>query len=233
MITAFAFLGFTAFALAQKTMDPFDYQVSNVALLQAQPVKTELKVTEAQRAAMNKIASSFNNQINALYEQARKSKDGKPPKDADPKLKAAYEKLKKGVLAQLSAVQLKRLREITLQQAGLPALTDQIVATRVGIPPAQLKQIQSIYEQAVSAAAKVEDAALNAALKDLKAKKPKSEKEAKEIMDEANKRAEATQKKIAPQIDKLKKGAEAKVVASLTPAQKIAWQNLKGKPFKV
>ena len=27
---------------------------------------------------------SSNTQINALYEQARKSKDGKPPKDADP-----------------------------------------------------------------------------------------------------------------------------------------------------
>lgn len=217
-------------AVAQK-MDPFDYAVSNVSLLQAKPIKVELKISEAQRAKMNKYAEEFNKSMGSMLNAIEKSKDGKPPKDADPKMKAAYEKLKKGVLAQLTPIQLKRLREITLKQVGLPALTDPLVAKRIGIADAQLKLIQSTYEKAVAAAAKIEDSALNVALKDLKARKPKTEKEAKEIMDEANKRAEAVHKKIDPQISKLRKDAEAKVAATLTAAQRSAWEALKGKKY--
>lgn len=217
-------------AAAQK-MDSFDYEVANVGLLQAKPLQKELGISEMQRAAMNKIAEQFNNQIKTLMEATQKNPSGKPPKDADPKLKAAFEKLKEGVLKQLTPQQLKRLREITLQQVGLPALGDEVVAKRVGIPDAQMKKIRGIYEEALQRAGKLEDSALEEAMKDLKKKNPKTEKEAREIMDEANKRAEAVHKRIDPQIRKIRQDAEAKVLASLSPAQKATWESLKGRKF--
>jgi vacuolar-type H+-ATPase subunit H len=216
---------------AAQKMDPFDYEVANVSLLQAKPLQKELGVSELHRTAMNKIADQFNVQIKALLEKMQKESGGKPPNESDPKLVAAYDKLKEGVLKQLTPQQLRRLREITLQQVGLPALGDTVVAKRVGISDAQIKKIRGIYDEALKRASKLEDDALEAAMKDLKAKKPKTEKEAREIMDEANKRAEAVHKRIDPQIRKMRLDAEAKVLATMSPTQKAAWENLKGRKF--
>jgi hypothetical protein len=220
----------SAWAAAQ-AMDPFDYAVSNIAILQAKPLQKELGLSEVQRAAMNKFADQFNASMGSLLEKAKKDKSGKPPSDADPKVKAAYEELKKGVLKQLTPSQLKRLREVTLQQSGLPALADPVVAKRVGLSATQLKTIQTTFETAIRKAAEIQDKAIEAAVKDLKAKKPKTEKEAKDLMDEANNRAEAAHRKVEPQITKLRKDAEAKVLATLTAQQKAAWEALKGKKF--
>lgn len=217
-------------AVAQ-AMDSFDYAVANVAILQAKPLQKELGLSEMQRAAMNKFADQFNSNMGALIEKMKKDKSGKPPSDSDPKVKAAFENLKKGVLKQLTPAQLKRLREITLQQSGLPALADPLVAKRVGLTTAQLKTIQTTFDSAIRKAADIQDKAVEAAVKDLKSKKPKTEKEARDLMDEANRRAEAAHKKVEPQITKLRTQAEAKVLATLDAKQKAAWEALKGKKF--
>jgi membrane protein involved in colicin uptake len=106
-----------------------------------------------------------------------------------------------------------------------------VVAKRVGLSATQLKTIQTTFETAIRKAAEIQDKAIEAAVKDLKAKKPKTEKEAKDLMDEANNRAEAAHRKVEPQITKLRKDAEAKVLATLTAQQKAAWEALKGKKF--
>src|SRR5947209_12347190 len=86
----------------------FDKKVASVILLQAKPVQKEIGLSESQRAAMNKFADNHRAKLKAYYE-----KIGPKGTPSESVLLGYFEKMKEGVLAQLSAAQIKRLREIS------------------------------------------------------------------------------------------------------------------------
>jgi len=225
-----AILGCTIGASAQAA---FDRHASNVALLQVKTIQKELGVTEAQRAKMNQAAAAFNKEMTAVRKaiQDAASQKKQPPATLQKRAEAALAKMNSSVLAQLSVAQLKRLREISLQAAGTGAMGDQTIANRVGLKPTQVKQIRSIFETAIKKAAELEQREMDAAMKAFRDRKPKDAAEAKKLMEQAQKKALETQKRIAPQSNRIRLDAEAKVIALLDSKQKQAWSALLGKKF--
>lgn len=222
-------LGFAVLAGGQT----FDADIADIGILQAKPVQKEIGLTEKQRATMNRFADAYNTEMKALGEKARKADPKSPPKDLDPRASAAYRKLRAGVLKELSAAQIKRLREITLQEVGTPALADPKIAKQVGLPEAKRKQIEGIFSAGAKQARALERQEMDKALADLRKKKPKTEKEANELMQEAGKRAEEVRKKIEPRIRGFRREAETKALALLDAGQQSKWAALRGKPFKL
>lgn len=222
-------LGVAALAGGQN----FDADIADIGILQAKPVQKEIGLSEKQRATMNKFADAYNTEIKALGEKARKADPKNPPKDLDPRASAAYRKLRAAVLKELSATQLKRLREITLQEVGTPALADPKVARQIGLPDAKRKQIEGIFSNGAKQASALERQEMDKALADLRKKKPKTEKEANELMQEAGKRAEQVRAKIEPRIRAFRRDAETKALAILDAIQKTKWAGLKGRPFSL
>lgn len=224
------------FGLAQH--DPFDFQMASVILLQNKAVQKELKVTEAQRATMNKAADKHRSAMTAYQKQLEaKQKDKTKPLNVDAsRVDGMFVELKKGVFATLSKVQLKRLREISLQQLGIVALTDPTVATRVGLSKAEQSKFTSVYEAGLKEAdsiAQSGQAQLEVQLRELRKKypNPKTDAEKKKVMDEAQKKAATIEKRIDPQIEKVRQATFKKLESMLSAKQKSAWKALLGKTF--
>ncbi len=232
LLATLLYLAVCGFALAIG-QDPFDLHASNVSLLQMKPIQKEIGVTEAQRAKMNAAAAVYTKEMTALSAEVQKAaaQNHKPPANAKSRADAALAKLNRAVLAQLSATQLKRLREISLQAAGGAAMGDDVVAKRVGLDASQVKKIRAIYDAALKAAAALEQKEMDAALKDIKDKKPKDDAEAKKLIAEAQKRAAAVRQRLAAPTNKLRVDAEVKSMALLSTAQKSAWSALLGKRY--
>mgnify|MGYP007132075392 FL=1 len=221
-------LGFAALVAGQT----FDADIADIGILQAKPVQKEVGLTEKQRATMNRFADAYNTEMKALGEKARKADPKNPPKDLDPRASAAYRKLRAAVLKELTAAQLKRLREITLQEVGTPALADPKVAKQVGLSEAKRKQIEGIFSAGANKASALERQEMDKALADLRKKKPKTEKEANDLMQEAGKRADQVRTKIETRIRAFRRDAESKALSVLDATQKTKWATLQGKPFK-
>ena len=223
-------------AHAQKP-DPFDLEVGSVILLQNKSVQKELKVTDKQRASMNKFADAHRAQLLKYQKELEaKQKDKTKPLPVDTKrMDAMFGDMKSGVMGQLTAVQARRLREISLQQLGFVALTDESVAKRVGMSAADQKKVKDAYNAGLKEADQIAQGAqaqLEIQLQDLKKRKPKDDKEQKAIMKEAEAKAEALRKKVDPQIEKVQAKTRDTVLSLLTPAQRAAWKKLLGTPFK-
>lgn len=216
------------FALA----DSFDQQVASIILLQDKRVQADLGITEEQRARMNRFADSHRAKLEAYYRELSKhgQKTGELSVDQN-KLVGYFSVLKKGVLEQLSTAQIKRLREISLQYLGFSALADITVADRVGLSSAQHRKVAALVKQGVERAAKVQNKAIAASTSDLRSIKPKNEAEAKRIYDEANRRAEDATHRVAPEVEQIGLQTKGKVMAVLTPAQRVKWEALLGRPF--
>lgn len=230
---AVALLAGSCICFGAVSQDAFDLHASNVSLLQMKPIQKELGVTEAQRAKMNVAAGIYTKEMQTLNADMQKAaaKTGKPPANAKSRADASLEKLNKSVLAQLSATQLKRLREISLQAGGGAALGDDAVAKRVGLSADQVKKIRSIYQSALKAAADLQEREMDAALKDIKNKKPKDDAEAKKLIQEAQRRADAVRQKLVEPTNRIRLQAETKCNALLTAAQKSTWSALMGKRY--
>lgn len=198
-----ALLGLFTGAHAQS----FDYLVANMSILQDKGVQKEIGVTEPQRAKMNKHAEWFNGQMKQMdAELVVKRKKNPKAKVDSAKVAGAQKQLKQKVFAELGAKQISRLREITLQEAGLSALLDKTVADRVGLSATQLKSLRTAWEKntkTVNGYARQgsaeEEKAVAPVLAKYKGKPPKTESEAAA----RKKEVEAALKKIEPQLKKL------------------------------
>ena len=227
-----------ALVSAQSKHDAFDAEMASVIILQSKPVQAELKISQAQRNSMNKYADAHRADMEK-YQKELESKhiDKTKPLPVDPKrVDALFVKMKNAVLNQLSKTQVRRLREISLQQLGFVALTDATVAKKVGLSAAERKKLQTAYDAGLKEAdeiAKGAQAQLDLQLQELRKRKPKNEKEEKALMEEAQKKAEQMEKRIDPQIEKVRIATRTKVLKMLTAKQKAAWDKLLGKPFKV
>lgn len=210
--------------------DKFDQQVASIILLQLKPVQAELGVTAAQRNAMNKYADSHRASLKTYYESLNKAKASQPDK---PKLERMFNALKQAVLAQLNDAQIKRLREISLQELGFSALADDTVAGKVGLSGAQLTKLRKVLSDGLSKASKIEYQAVTEATKDIQGKTPKSAAERDSLVKLANERAASAEGRVHPQVMRVRDETSAKVLAVLTPQQKANWKALQGKPFKL
>ncbi len=219
-------------ALAQGR-DAFDLHAASFQLLTLDSVKKELGVTQAQRAKMNKHADAHSAVVDRLIKAQKDSKD--PRKSAEklaPQAQASMKRLNDLVLGELSAAQLKRLREISLQQVGPSALGDTVVAKKVGMTDAQVKQLRKVYETAAEQAAKIQKSAMDKVFAGMPKERPKDPKKAKEVYDEGMRRAKVEGDRVKPILTQIAKGADTKALAVLTAAQRQAWTALQGKPFK-
>ncbi|MEZ5163708.1 MAG: hypothetical protein R2688_08140 [Fimbriimonadaceae bacterium] len=95
------------------------------------------------------------------------------------------------VVGVLTAGQLKRLREITLQNAGPVAMMDPTVAKKIGLSDSQLKSIRSRFDSDAKKADGIQEKAFKPIIDKYKAKKPKT-------MPKPKSSAKPTQKKWMP-----------------------------------
>jgi len=212
--------------------DEFDKHASDIQILQVKGIQTELGITAGQRTKMNGYAQAHSARLKT-YESILKEKT-KTDKTVRPDQKVLlgyFRELRDGVLDVLTAKQLKRLRELSLQKSGLVGLLDTKVAAKVGVLSGPLAKLRSTYEAGAKKSQQLEQAAMQRALMDLKDKKPKNEAEAKAIRAEAQKRLQAEGKKLQPQISKIQNQTREQMLAILTPAQKETYKALQGKAF--
>ena len=210
--------------------DEFDMYVADVAILQAKAVQTELKITDAIRAAMNKHASWLDSQganIDRLVRAGTVT-----AAEGNRRMAVHLATLKSKVLGELSAAQVKRLREITLQRDGLGPLMDKRVSDKIGMTAAQLTKIREAYVANDNKAKQIQQTAFTPIFEKFGKMKPKSETERKQLEEQANKELDVEKKRIQPQLEKLGKDFEELVAGTLTKGQQDAFKRLKGAPFK-
>ena len=213
--------------------DPFDVYVANIEILQAKPVQSELKITDAQRAALNKHADWYNGQTKKVVDQLKTTKGtGADRQKGMTQISSLQDQLKGKVIGELSSWQVKRLGQISLQQAGIVALLDSKVAKKVGMTEVQIKKLRTGWEASGKLVAEAETKARQPVFNKYKDKQPKDEKEARELSEAYNREMEAASKTLDPVLAKAKKDFEAIVDSTLTPGQKKAWGDLKGPTFR-
>lgn len=212
----------------------FDYDVSNIALLQSKDVQAELGITEAQRGMMNRDADWFNtaNKKIATEAQEYQKKGEQPPQSLIQKSQNLAEGMKKRIMGLLSTGQRKRLRELTLQGAGYLALMDPTIAKKVGLTTAQSSTIRTQFETAGKKAQQAQADAFKPIMERYKAMDPKTDDDKKKVQAAFEKDMKEAQDKLAPSLKKYQDDWVAFVKKSLTAAQTKALDDLKGKPFK-
>lgn len=211
----------------------FDEYVGDVILLQSKPIQKELGVTEAQRARMNAAADRYRTTLTALD----KGLNGRKPtetdfKKAQPQIQAAGTQLKLDILAVLTTPQKVRLRELTLQRSGLSAINDPRVAEKIGLSGASLTKFRSTYREGGLAIAAIQRKATEPIMAKYKGKQPKTAEEGKALQQQVDAELRKAAEKVSPQIRALEASISTKLLALLTPKQKAAYENLRGKTFR-
>lgn len=207
----------------------FDREVCDITLLQTAEVKTELKVTQTQRDRMNSASSSYNAVAKRIEDKLRK---GQKPSEADQKdMRTQFDRMRTGVLDVLNAVQIKRLREISLQTAGLIALTDPAVSKKVGLTAAQLTKVKSTLKASYEQAGKVTSQVRDKIESEFKGKNPKTDAEKRKLAEQYEKRVNEEMRKIQPRLEQIRNDGRAKIMATLSAGQRTIWNSLLGKPF--
>ncbi|MFZ4506719.1 MAG: hypothetical protein ACOYON_03365 [Fimbriimonas sp.] len=231
-IVVLATLGLAAVGTAQ-TIDAFDYRLANIQVLQDKKVQADMGVTEAQRNRMNEFAKAFDQSATAYMEELKK--EGKDPRtmpQPDPKVLGFMNKLKAGVLGELSPAQVRRLREVSLQRLGLIGILDPEVGKRAGVPTETLKKMQAVYTQGRDAATKIQRDTLEATLKPYRTVKPKDAADQDRLQNEVRGKMQAANLKIRPTVKKIEEDTQKKLLALLTTKQRDTYVNMQGKPVR-
>ena len=210
--------------------DEFDMYVADIAILQVKAVQAELKITAAIREALNKHADWLDSRGANVDRLVRAGTI--TVAEGNRRTSVHLATLKSKVLGELSAAQVKRLREITLQRDGILSLMDKRVSDKIGMTAAQLTKIREAYVAKDKRAKQIQQAAFASIFEKYGKMKPKSDTEKKQLEDQANKELDAQKKRIQPQLKTLGKQFEALVAETLTKGQKEAFKELKGAPFK-
>ncbi len=227
-IRAIFFSAFVALAAHGLAQTDFDRQIVNIRILESKPIQAEIGITAAQRAQMNVAADAHRQKI-AAYEKELQRTHAKPD---GKRIFGFFVELRKKVVAQLTAPQLKRLRELTLQSNGLASLADSAVAKRVGLSASQLKTIRSAIESDHKAIASIEESVAKPILARYRGMKPSSPQQGKALEEKFHQEMTAASNRARPRLEAIVKKDRAKVLGALSPAQKATWQALLGKPFR-
>ena len=226
LLTISSALALAGIALAQTS---FDKEVCDITLLQTKEVKTELKVTQVQRDKMNSVSSSYNIVAKRVEEKMRKGQE--PSADDQKQMRTQFEKMRTGVLNILTPVQIKRLREISLQTAGLIALTDPTVAKKVGISGGQMTKLKGYLKDSYEQVGKLTKGVQDKVEKEFKGKNPKTDAEKRKLAEQYEKRMNEEMKKIAPKLEKIRNDGRTRIMNALSAGQRTIWNTLLGKPF--
>ncbi len=232
LLTLFVAAAATVMVQAQAKLDSFDAHCADVVILQAKPVQTELKITEAQRAKMNQAAQWHSGELKKIDDQVKAKKIDPQKTNLQPRLAGLFGQLKQRVLVVLTPTQVKRLRELTLQRVGDSALCDPVVAKRIGMSDAQLKKMQATYSEGARKFAQTEQAAVQKVLLPYKDRKPKDQAEAQKLNQEVQAKMRTASQQIRPQLNRLRADYAKRIRAILTTPQFQAYSALRGKPFK-
>lgn len=213
----------------------FDQDIADITLLQIKEVQTELKINPSQKATLNKHADWFNAENKKLMTEAQKyASEGKqPPQSLVTKGVKLGDDMKSKVLKVLSKWQTKRLRELTLQNAGYLAVMDPNVAKKIGLSDANLKKIRTRYEETSKKAASAQQSAIKPVMDKYQNKTASTDAEKKKLQADFNKDMEAAQKKLQPQLKKFQDEWIAFVKKTLTASQLKSFEGLQGTKFKV
>lgn len=216
-----------ASAMASSQSVVFNQKVANVMLLQIDSVKKELKITDSQRAKMNEAAKPFN-----TYAQELEKTNKEPSQAQITKLTNLRDAMRTKVIALLTVDQVRRLREITLQDAGLFAIATNDVAKELGIVGANLTAIRNALKSGAERSQKIIQETELKVLKQFEKRNPQTESDKKKVGEEYKKKLIAEMQRIKPQVDKIEKDTTATVMSKLSTAQRQKWVALQGKPFK-
>jgi hypothetical protein len=174
-----------------------------VSLLGNPSVQKELKLDESQITKATELATAtrekmmaFRDQLTDLQGQERATKQAELAKPVN-------EEALKSAAAFLKPEQVKRLHQIELQQRGARALSDPVVAKKLGITEEQTTKVKSIMSDMQS--------------------------EMREIQQAAGDDRQAAMQKMQA----LNKETNTKVMALMSEDQKKTWKEMTGEPFAI
>lgn len=216
---------------ASHAQPAFDKSICDIGLLTVESVKKEIGLTTAQRAAMNKHAAPFNEMGKKMQDKLAKGQ--KPTEAEQRKISDLREQLRNKVLGELTPAQLKRLREITLQEAGLMALASDEIVAKLGMSKDQAGKVRSSIRSGMERSAKIMTEAQKRLENEFKSKKPKTKAEEEKLSKQFQARLDEEMRKAKPQVERIAKETETKTMALLSAQQRSTWTALKGKAFKM
>lgn len=218
-------------AVFARAADSFDLEIADIALLQDKAVQTEVKVTPAQRNKMNAFAEEFNKKNNEKineYQKAKKQVDGA----FQSFMMKQQQEIRTEVLNTLTADQIKRLRELTLQALGPRALVFKPVAKKVGMSDAELQKLRAAITEGDQKIAKIKKQVSDKIRpKYANVKQPKTQKEAQELQANLNKDINAEMKKHDAEMKAIIATSEKKTAAIVKKTYLDKLKALMGKPF--
>jgi len=221
-----AWLAFVALVSLGWGQDPFDVHVAQMELLQMRPVQRDMGVTEMQRAQLNKHADWFNDEMKKL--QAKYEGNESASTEAMQAVSDLHGRMKLRVLGELTANQVRRLREISLQDAGPLSLMDQQVATRINLSSENLEKLRAKFQESGQAASKLEEETLGPIFEKYREKAMAGDTAAQTALEnEVN----AARQRIAPEMNRMQAGFLQTVESSLTDENKARFMQLQGLPF--
>ena len=201
-----------ALSLATGQKLPFDARVGDTQLLKYEIVQKELKLTPDQLSNIDRAEADY-------HAKAKSSQHWNSDEE-----RAAVSKY-------LTTAQQKRLREISLQQAGPIVLIVDFVYERLGINSERQKKIQGAFNDAINEAIKPMTKEISKAVDEEMKNAGSDPDEIEKHSQRASKRAE----EISSKFDHhgIAKDAGKKILAVLTPGEAKAWKDLQGAPFPI
>lgn len=215
-------------------IDSFDLHCANIAILQDKRIQREIGITEPQRNTMNQFASAHTQKL----QKYQKELAGKRP---DMNVLNGYmEDLKNKVCTVLTASQMKRLRELNLQAAGLLGLMDDVVAAKIGMSKPERDKFRNAYVSGKASAAKIIRAAIlpidqkyQKLAAPYKGKEQLHKAELEKLAKDYEAEARAAQQRVQPQVSAIEKQTQQKLQSLITAKEKAAWLALQGKPYSL
>jgi hypothetical protein len=203
----------TLAACIASAQDAFDLRVADASLTGMLSVRQDLALSKQQDEDLAKLNRAY-------AAEAEKN-----PKQRDV-IKANK---RKAILAKLSAGQLKRLAQITMQQYGASLLATPVVGDKLGITADQRKSIAQVYQQLATDIQASYRRAIRDAMAPLVEKYGdgglKREGVQREIAEATSRATEAIN------LPQMRQTADHQAIGVLTEAQAAAWKALLGKPF--
>jgi hypothetical protein len=174
-----------------------------VALLGNPAVQKELKMDEAQVEKATKLAAEVREKMTSVREQLQDLQGPERMTKQQELAKPINETAMKTAHEFLKPEQVKRLHQIELQQRGIQAMADPVVAKKLSITSEQETKVKSLMTDMQS--------------------------EMRELQQSAGDDRQAAMQKMMA----LRKETFGKVVALLTDDQKKTWKEMTGEPFEV
>ena len=166
-------------------------------------VQKELKLDEAQKEKMTTLVSETREKMASVRDQLQDLQGSERMAKMQELSKPINETVMKSAGEFLKPEQLKRFHEIELQTRGANALTDPVIAKKLGVTSEQETKVKSLMADMQS--------------------------EMREIQQSAGDDRQAAMQKIMA----LRKETTTKVMALMTDDQKKAWKEMTGEPFEM